>query len=145
MKKIQKLLAFWRMARLLYTKFFVAEGTHDSFPVIELGPFKGSGETYSLVYLAPGEYPQHIHDKSDAKFLFHSGEGVVVLGSDKTEVDFTEGSVIEAPRGTPHGFKVTKAGIFVAWQSSPITNLTTGERDARYDVHLEAPFIGPDA
>ncbi len=139
MKKIRKLVAFCRMVRLLYEKFFVSEGPCDSFPVIELGPFEGSGETYSLVYLSPGEYPQHIHDNSDARFLFHSGEGVVILGSDKKEVPFREGTVVDAPHGTAHGFRVTKAGIFVAWQSSPITNLATGDRDVRYvELHCNA-------
>lgn len=132
MRNIRKLIAFWRMAKLLYIKFFVSEGPCDTFPVIELGPFDGSGETYSLVYLSPGIYPQHVHENSDAQFLFHSGEGVVILGSEKREITFREGTVINVPHGTAHGFKVTREGVFVAWQSSPITNLKTGERDVRY-------------
>ena len=136
---MKKFFAFIQMARLLYTKFFVAEGPCDSFPVIELGPFEGGGETYSLVYVAPGEYPQHIHDESDARFLFHSGAGVVIIGPDKKEVPFKTGTVVEARRGTPHGFRVTKAGIFVAWQSTPITNLETGTRDVHYvEQHCNA-------
>ena len=120
------------MVELLRSKFFVAEGEHDEFPVIELGPFEGSGETYSLVYLEPGIYPQHIHDDSDAKFLFHSGEGMAIIGQEKREVPFRAGSVIEVPQGIPHGFNVVKEGIFVAWQSKPITDLATGKRDVHY-------------
>ena len=132
---MKKFFAFIQMVRILYAKFFIAEGPCDAFPVIELGPFEGSGETYSLVYVSPGDYPQHIHDDSDARFLFHSGEGVVLVGPDKKEVPFKAGTVVEAPRGIPHGFRVTKAGIFVAWQSKPITNLETGTRDVRYVEH----------
>lgn len=130
---MKKLFQFARMVRLLYQKFFVVEGPHDNFPVIELGPFAGTGETYSLVHIRPGEYPQHTHHKSDARFYFHSGEGVVIYGPDKVEIPFKAGTVVEAPRGIPHGFRVTREGLFVAWQSIPITNPDTGERDVHYE------------
>jgi mannose-6-phosphate isomerase-like protein (cupin superfamily) len=123
-----KIFAFLKMIRLLYTRFHIA----DSFPIIEIGPFGEREPTYSLVYLSAGEFPQHIHDDSDARFFFHSGEGVVVMGEQLEEIPFTSGSIVEAPRGIPHGFKVTKPGIFMVWQSVAITNPKTGVRDIRY-------------
>lgn len=129
---MKQLLAFIKMVRLLYTTFFIAQDEREFFPIIELGPYNETDSTYSLVYLSVGNHPQHIHDDSDAEFYFHSGKGVIIVGTEKKEIPFSTGTVFKVSRKIPHGFRVEKEGIFMAWQSKAITNPNNGNRDVRY-------------
>ncbi len=122
---------FNAMVELLREKFFVIADC-DEFPVIDLGPFEGTTETFSLVYLKIGNHPQHFHEGTDARFLFHSGEGVVILGEEKQRTPFQPGTIVEVPRGLLHGFEVVKHGIFLVQQSKPITDSVTGKTDVQF-------------
>lgn len=78
-----------------------------------------------------GQYPQHIHRKSDAYFIVTNVIGEVYYLSGKKKTLIKNGDRIEIPRGTPHGFDTTPGAIleFISIQSPPITDEETGEHD----------------
>jgi quercetin dioxygenase-like cupin family protein len=84
----------------------------------------------SLVEIrSEGEYPQHVHKKSDAFFVVVSGEAYFLSGKEKTLLK--QGEKVQIPRGTPHGFELEdgKSFQFISIQSPPIINEETGEQD----------------
>ncbi len=129
---MKKIGGFIRFTKHLWQHFFVASSTCDEFPVIEMGQYGDEIGAYSLVYLKKGEFPQHIHDKSHAKFYFISGKGYVVVNEAKDKVPFKKNFYLDVPAGIPHGFIVEEEGCFIAWQSRPITDPVTHKRDVHY-------------
>lgn len=84
----------------------------------------------TLVTLTPeGQYPQHVHKDSDARFIIISGEATLLLGKAKRKLH--PGDIIDIPKGTPHGFEtiVGQNLVFISIQSPPIMNRVTGELD----------------
>lgn len=84
----------------------------------------------TLVTLTPeGQYPQHVHKDSDARFIIVSGEATLLLG--KTQRKIHLGDIIDIPKGTPHGFDtiVGQNLVFISIQSPPIVNHKTGDLD----------------
>ena len=81
--------------------------------------------------LKEGQYPQHIHDKSDAYFIISKGKAIFLSGQDKSEM--VEGDRKEIPRGTPHGFEISDGQTFefISLQSPPIKDEHTGDEDFR--------------
>lgn len=74
-------------------------------------------------------YPQHIHYKSDAFFVFISGKGILLSGTRAIPVNADDS--IKIPRGMPHGFKLENGTVltFISIQSPPILNSETREED----------------
>ncbi len=80
---------------------------------------------------ATGQYPQHVHDDSDAYFIIISGEAVFLSGDNRRKI--RSGDRIDIPKGTPHGFELKEGGnlVFVSIQSPPIRDKNTGDEDFR--------------
>lgn len=79
--------------------------------------------------LKEGQYPQHVHNSSDAYFIVASGTAIFLSGLNKTQMK--AGDRMDIPRGTPHGFEIPPGGIleFISLQSPPIKDEHTGEED----------------
>ncbi len=92
---------------------------------------KNEKREVSLVVLKSAqEYPQHVHDNSDAFFVIIDGQAYF-LSHDKRFL-VSKGNRIKVPRGTPHGFDLEGDGIFsfVSIQSPPIRD-HSGQEDFR--------------
>jgi len=129
---MKKVYGFIRFCKHLWRNYFLASTSCDEFPVIEMGQYGNEHGAYSLVYLKKGVFPQHIHDKSHAKFYFVSGKGFVTVGSNEEKVPFKKNYFVNVPAGTAHGFIVEEEGCFMVWQSRPITDPITHKRDVHY-------------
>ncbi|MFT4646111.1 MAG: quercetin dioxygenase-like cupin family protein [Planctomycetota bacterium] len=76
------------------------------------------------------QYKAHIHDFSNARFIFLTGTGKVTLN--EKQIDYQPGFTCEAPSGMMHGFIQNEETIFLSIQSNPIQDRETGEIDIRY-------------
>ena len=76
-----------------------------------------------------GQYPQHVHNGSDAYFIILNGHAILLSGKDRREI--SQGDRIDIPRGKPHGFELTNGESFefISIQSPPIKDLHSGEED----------------
>jgi mannose-6-phosphate isomerase-like protein (cupin superfamily) len=76
-----------------------------------------------------GQYPQHVHNNSDAYFIIVNGRAVFLSGKERKEI--SKGEKIDVPRGTPHGFELLDGDSFefISIQSPPIKDEHTGEED----------------
>lgn len=74
-------------------------------------------------------YPQHVHNDSDAYFIITDGNATLLSAKNQRMV--VKGERIRIPRGTPHGFDLPQGGKieFVSIQCPPIKNDHTGEED----------------
>jgi mannose-6-phosphate isomerase-like protein (cupin superfamily) len=84
----------------------------------------------SLVRLMDkGQYPQHVHHKSDAYFIIVSGTAVLLSGTERSAV--SPGDRVDIPRGKPHGFELAEGHAleFISIQSPPIKDEHSGEED----------------
>lgn len=122
----------------------------EGFTVIQLGPFvwerEGKEEVFgaALVLLEPGgEHPQHKHEKSSATLHFMSGKGDVILGDNQLRVPYEQGTVIDVPKGTLHGFDVREAGVLLSTQTGESILGRNGELDIKYvDYRCFTPHGG---
>jgi len=128
--------SFQKFAPFLAHRSLAVNTECEGFTVIQLGPFKGGQKDIaaaSLVLLeVGGEHPQHKHGRSDATLHFLSGKGYVILGEAKEKVPYCEGSIIEVPRGTLHGFEATENGVMLSTQKGEPIIGEHGEMDIEY-------------
>jgi len=133
---VKGLLGFGIFTELLAPLALSIETPCEGFAVIQLGRFKctdGGIAAASIVALkVGGEHPQHKHEKSDATFHFCSGRGYVILGENQEQVPYEPGTVIEAPRGTLHGFMPLETGIMLATQKGEPIIGEDGSMDIEY-------------
>ncbi|MFA7252906.1 MAG: hypothetical protein WC027_03570 [Candidatus Paceibacterota bacterium] len=84
----------------------------------------------SLVKITkPGQYPQHVHNSSDAYLIIVSGQGTFLSGKQTRSVRSSER--IDIPKGMPHGFDLVEGEAleFISIQSPPIKNENSDEED----------------
>jgi mannose-6-phosphate isomerase-like protein (cupin superfamily) len=86
--------------------------------------------------LKEGQYPQHVHYKSDAYFIVTDGNAVFMSGNDR--IDMKKGDRVDVPRGKPHGFEIPAGETFqfISLQSPPIKDEETGEEDFHLTNHV---------
>lgn len=76
-----------------------------------------------------GQYPQHVHNNSDAYFIIVNGRAVLLSGKERREI--SQGERVDIPRGKPHGFELAEGEPFefISIQSPPIKDEHSGEED----------------
>ncbi len=112
--------------------------TFQGFEIVDSldGRPDASVEVSLVRIIAEGQYPQHVHKKSDAYFIVTAGEAVFLSGAERTMM--RQGDRVDIPRGTPHGFEIAAGTTleFISIQSPPIKDEHSGEEDFHLIDHI---------